>query len=488
MLYNQLGDIMNNNTKKTLYYIFTLLLLIILSFLFIYTGDDWAWGSKIGLSRLHTFFQNYNGRYLGNLTVLLLTRSNLLKGIVIGSTLFGIILLLSKITNNKRFDLLLISTILILNTPKLIFREAISWTSGFSNYATSTFLMLIYLFIIKNIQTKKLNNKINIKTFLLIILGISTSLFIENFTIYNLVLSFFILVYYKIKHKELNKNLLSYNIGSIIGFIIMFSNLSTSTSGNREITSSLTSLILRVCNNYFGIIYEELIYHNTIINTLLLIFIYILFKKINTNKLQKISLIISTSYVIYSIINLLYPRWNILLSYTPHFEGIYTAIYILTTSYLLISLIKNKLLKERIIFYISSIIILTSPLLFVSPIGSRLFFITYVIFILIILELYNYIFKVEQKNTYLYIIIIISFIHLFSINITTYIENNIRLEKIENDIKNNNIIELERFTYEDYIHGEATPTPNTLWEERYKLFYKIPNDIPITIKEKELDN
>ena len=268
----------------------------------------------------------------------------------------------------------------------------------------------------------------------------------------------------------------------------MFSNLSTSTSGNREIPSSLTNLILRVCNNYFGIIYEELIYHNIIINTLLLIFIYVLFKKIKTNKLQKISLIISTSYVFYSIINILYPTWNILLNYTPHFEGIYTGIYISTTSYLLTSLIKNRLLKERIIFYLSSIIILTLPLLLVSPIGSRLFFITYAIFILIILELYNYIFKNEIKNLYLYIIIIISFIHLFSINITIYIENNIRLEKVKNDIKNNNIIELERFTYEDYIHGEATPTPNTLWEERYKLFYKIPNNILIIIKEKELDN
>ena len=61
------------------------------------------------------------------------------------------------------------------------------------------------------------------------------------------------------------------------------------------------------------------------------------------------------------------------------------------------------------------------------------------------------------------------------------------LKEIENNIKQNEIIKLERFTYEDYIHGEATPTPNTIWEDRYKLFYKIPKNIEITIKEKELD-
>ena len=88
MLYNQLGDIMNNSKKKNIFSIILLILLILLSFLFIYTGDDWAWGSDFGLSRLNTFFKNYNSRYMGNLIVLLLTRSNILKGIVIGTTLF----------------------------------------------------------------------------------------------------------------------------------------------------------------------------------------------------------------------------------------------------------------------------------------------------------------------------------------------------------------------------------------------------------------
>lgn len=484
---------MKNKRKNIIYSSILLTLLIILGFLFIYTGDDWAWGSQIGLNRLNTFFKNYNSRYLGNLTVLLLTRSNLLKSIVIGTILFGIINLLAKITNNKRIDLYLISTILILNTPKLIFKESISWTSGFSNYATSTFLMLIFFYYIKNIQKKRLDNHINFKTILLFILGLSSSLFIENFTIYNLLLSIFIVVYHKFKYKEFNKNLISHTIGSTTGFLLMFLNLSSSTSGNREIASTIKDLFLRLCNNYFGIIYEELIYHNIIINTILIIFVYLLMKKLKTTKTQKKSFYFSLSYIIYSIINILYPTWNILLDYTPHFEGIYTGIYIITTSYLLISLIKEKLLKERIIFYITSIIILTLPLLIVSPIGSRLFFITYTIFIIIVLELYNYLFKENIINNRilktLLLIISLSFIHLFSINITTYIENKIRLNKTNNDIKENKeLIKLKRFTYEDYIHGEATPTPNTIWEDRYKLFYKIPDDKKIIIIEKELAN
>ena len=488
MLYNQLGDIMNNSKKKNIFSIILLILLILLSFLFIYTGDDWAWGSDIGLSRLNTFFKNYNSRYMGNLIVLLLTRSNILKGLVIGTTLFGIITLLYKTINNKRFDLLLISSALVLNTPKLIFREAISWTSGFSNYATSTFLMLIYFYYIKDIQTTKISNRFNIKTILLFILGLISCLFMENFTIYILLLSLFTIIYYYKKYKCFNKNLISYNIGTVLGFLLMFLNLGSSTSGNREISSSLTNLFLKACNNYFGIIYEELIFHNIIINTLIIIFISLLIKKIKIKKIQKISFAFSVTYIIYSIITTIYPTWHIFLEYTPHFEGIFTGIYILSTSYLLITTIKDRLLQERIIFYLGSISLLTIPLLIVSPIGSRLFLITYIIFILIVLELYNYLFKEYKKIKLLLLIIIISFIHLFSINITTFIENNNRLNKINNDINNNKeIIEIKRFTYEDYIHGQATPTPNTIWEDRYKLFYKIPNDKKIIIIEKELD-
>ena len=45
-----------------------------LAFLFPLSGDDWAWGSSIGMDRLHTLFRDYNGRYAGNLAALLLTR------------------------------------------------------------------------------------------------------------------------------------------------------------------------------------------------------------------------------------------------------------------------------------------------------------------------------------------------------------------------------------------------------------------------------
>lgn len=66
-----------------------------------YTGDDWAWGSQIGLDRLHTWFDNYSGRYVGNLIVLALTRSNMLKSLAMTAAITGIIFLLERLIKER---------------------------------------------------------------------------------------------------------------------------------------------------------------------------------------------------------------------------------------------------------------------------------------------------------------------------------------------------------------------------------------------------
>ena len=40
-----------------------------------FCSDDWAWGASVGAQRLASHFRGYNGRYLGNLLILLLTKS-----------------------------------------------------------------------------------------------------------------------------------------------------------------------------------------------------------------------------------------------------------------------------------------------------------------------------------------------------------------------------------------------------------------------------
>ena len=71
------------------YYILLFLLFALLCYFFPYSGDDWAWGTQIGIDRLNIWFDNYNGRYAGNLLILAITRSKLLR-IIIESLAFAL--------------------------------------------------------------------------------------------------------------------------------------------------------------------------------------------------------------------------------------------------------------------------------------------------------------------------------------------------------------------------------------------------------------
>ena len=147
---NDLKTTITNNKRYILLFVF----LITLCSLFPYTGDDWAWGSKIGLERLYNGFNDYNGRYGGNLIVIALTRIFVIRNVTMAGTILGIIYLCEKIIEKNNKNLFLLATFLFLAIPKLVFRQAIVWTSGFANYAISIFLVIIYVYLIKDLFEK----------------------------------------------------------------------------------------------------------------------------------------------------------------------------------------------------------------------------------------------------------------------------------------------------------------------------------------------
>ena len=131
------------------------LLLFALSYLFPYSGDDWAWGSEIGLKRLQTGFVDYNGRYAGNLLVMALTRVRLLRAAVMAVVYTATALLARNFASSKKNVVFLFGVALFFLLPKRIFVQAVVWTSGFTNYVPSILLVFCYFCLIKNIFEKE---------------------------------------------------------------------------------------------------------------------------------------------------------------------------------------------------------------------------------------------------------------------------------------------------------------------------------------------
>ena len=176
--------------------------LLVLCSLFPYSGDDWAWGSSIGLERLSNWFDNYSGRYAGNLIVLALTRSNVLKTVTMATCLTGIVSLLNKITGNQKNAVYLISSVMLL-MPVPMLRQAVVWTSGFANYTTSIFLMLIYICYVRGIYEDELPKYPIWHAVPMLLLGFVGSMIVEHITIYSLVLGLYVILFVLIKFKKL---------------------------------------------------------------------------------------------------------------------------------------------------------------------------------------------------------------------------------------------------------------------------------------------
>ncbi|MBC2292219.1 hypothetical protein HCC36_03160, partial [Listeria booriae] len=109
------------------------------------THDDWNWGMNVGMERFHNGFKDYNGRYFGNYTELLITRIGWLRILLMG--LFGslMVVLPALISKTTSIGVYLLSFLLFLTVPANMFAQTYGWAAGFSNYNTAAVFILIYL-------------------------------------------------------------------------------------------------------------------------------------------------------------------------------------------------------------------------------------------------------------------------------------------------------------------------------------------------------
>lgn len=448
--------------KKNKWYLLLFCYLCVLAYIFPYTHDDWYWGTDFGISAFNSAFENVNGRYLGNLLVFVLTRSKIIKMLVIAITLFLLFLLIKKNCQNKKESLLL-GIILIFSINSFVFKQTISWTSGFVNYVVPMLGLLSFIYIL--IYKKK---DLSLKTTLIMLpLGIINSLFMENLTIYNLILSITIIIYLALK-KQNQKGYILYFLGSLIGTIIMFSNntyahlfLGNDTYGERSI--SFSNIISSSISKYINIIVPDLLFNNVLLIIFISFFSILILKNEKQNKKLK---------------NILFTLFGIFISYylasriigmNELFEGIFKyidalfALLFIIILFLLIFFFTSK--KKILLFYYFSIIMMILPLFAVEPFLSRCMFPPLILLIILTILLAlesNFNFK-KYKNIFISLmIIILSFISLIYVSIY-------KTDIQRYNFKNENILKM--LPHREYVYN-STPV-NKEYLMKFKKFYNI---------------
>lgn len=486
------------NFQKILIFI----ILNIIALKFILVTDDYIFASLNFHNMWEFIFNNKginrwdikNGRYLGNTIGVLLSMTykfgylKYIRGIFMGSGIFLLILLCSKLSNLDKKISFIVSTFLILSAPIDIYRQIYSWTSGYVNYLIPTIIFLILLLLFDNfINNQNMINKKDI--FLIYILGVACQLFIENITIYVCIFSMFMFIFSYFKNKHLLKLTMPFLVSSSLGAIIMFS-----CKGYRQVNTADTYRSINI-NNLSDTIHtlisnslsmtRFIILDNMILVSIILILCFFIIRQYS-NKDKFIICSIFTSIVYMIILKYIFSIKSVDIEQLPQLirRIKYILDYIITLNILTILMytvlrgIRDKDLKKKLCFYCISIVVISIPLMIINPIGTRCFFICYVFLVIICMILMNYVFKDMSININKLNIIANILVFLILIN-KYYIFNNIKyqfdeiISYTEEQMTNKDIdtIQLPKFKYQKYISTDISYFIGFLY------YHNVPNDI-----------
>ena len=461
--------------------IFTIVI-ILLMYIFPLSNDDFLHGAS---GFVFNFMHKINGRYLGNISGVFLSVSIFLRVIIKSLVIILIILITKKLLKIKENIYLLIFVILFMFMPKEMFKQTIPFTAGFANYIIPIVGILFVIYVHLNDVYKRHN--IFLAT-LFLLLGIFNSLFVEHYTIFNLMLSIYLIIYNYVKNKKINYIYLAYLIGSLFGAIIMFTNPNYLASFNGEDPHSYRSL--STVKELFikpWIIFREAFFHNKALNLTLIVLTSSIYKnKIKVkNIITKLMIVFIWFFGFYSIIKVFNQEWLILKHMMKPFESSITFIFFICIGYLLY---KSKLYQKndiyRLSFYIISMIMVLAPLVMVSPLWPRCYAFTYIIMIIFILDLLliivaNKIINIRSSSNLLIIVAIIQMTFFLNIYGAIYLKNRERIKIVKRGLEQGDeIIKIEALPNPDFIHG----TICSQYDKRvFKVYYKIPVDVLVDV-------
>lgn len=496
---NKIQGYLKDNKKTVAVFALTFIAFLFLSYLFPYSGDDWAWGSQLGLDRLSTKFHNYNGRYAGNLLVILLTRSNILKTLTMALSYSLICIYTYKFANKKSTTLALFSVVLFFTLPKSIFVQSLVWTSGYTNYVVPILLIIAYIYMIKNIFGKEVPTYKWYQVVLAVIIGFVAALFMENLTLYSIAMGFMVILISLIKYKKVFAMQIAYFVSAVAGAVVMFSNSSYGIIGAGKDGYRSTGFSLGAVFKHLETITQIFFIENTILLTVItaLIVILLIKKKEKIGKLTSISLaaniialavfIAKNKFIHLSVIIFFGSDQRVSAKATTLLFICVAMVYMISLFVLGLSVIKENEQKMLFASIYLSLYVIIAPLLVVNPIGPRCFYPPFVMMCIIasmfFAQLVNETSEQENVNckkivsAVLLVSIIVAIGYYASIYVPIHRYDKIRSEYAIEQAKTGDEITLPEIPYSSYVWwGNPTQEP---WIERYKMFYGIDQSVEI---------
>ena len=408
------------------------------------TGDDRYFQSLnvLSVGKMIQYLKAFgNGRYLGNLAVVLLVNNKMLRVMVKTICIVGIwvnLVYLCELEEGWKKGIL---AILVIFPTNLLSAQVYVWTAGFCNYVLCVFLELTALSCLKKYNKCK---SAGIRIVLLIVLfmfALLAQLCSENSTVINIAI-LMILIIDLIKHKKDKIAILIFSIATFIGTGLMFFGpkyfrVAYKMDTYRKIPNTLGTIISTAMYNVLTI--NRCMMGNFFLFLLLAIVIYYLYNK----------------NIKYYLIGL----------------GVYSFLYFLMDNdreWVYPNFILRNIIS-MFMLVICLIVVFIMPLLIVTPIGARTLFYTYILFVGFVIQLMNKISLKEEHLIYktvniIMITLLISSIIMWSnIHYADTVRNNYIKEKMN---KKENQINIPALPKQDYLWND------TMIKESFDCLYK----------------
>ncbi len=468
-----------------------------------YTHDDWDWGIENGIDQL--FHATLNSRYAGNFFEVIMTRSELVKIILMGATYFLIPFMLSRIaaqefsaTTATRTFLFLACNGFLFSMHHILWRQTYSWIAGFANYCISALFLMLWIFELFRLyddsdQPKKDSVFHCVFYFAVAFLG---QLFIENLAIYCCLIAIFLCVCYYRRCKKIPYRVIAMSVACIIGLVIMFSSsIYGSIVSDGSAVGDYRKVPMFSHGGIFHFLYQLLLSTarlssrmytlNPILSIVLLLLLSYLMRRENIPNMRfyrKANLILGIALLPLCI----YDCFSHHATWMYFVDFLVSACYFLTVTKECRLLYHGNLRRKLLVLWFSAPLVI-APLAVTSEIGRRLFYTSNLFVILFALILLNDILHSASAQEYKHWLKLCIACVATSMIFYTVIYACIGHCKRERDEIIRNAVEtgaeeivLPNYPFKFYLHW-----PNPTKEHRveyFKSFYKIPLDTEITFK------
>jgi hypothetical protein len=204
---------------------------------------------------------------VGNFIEVIMTRSFIAKTLIMASCYFLIPFLLAvfvpKLTAQNKAQqplFFLIANFMMVTMGLAMWRQTYGWVAGFANFGLSAVLMLLNLMqLLPVLENEPAPKHSLFKSGLFFLLTVAGQLFLENLAFFMVVVTVAANIYYFKKHKAVHSTYCAMAIGSILGFVIMFSSsiygsmldTGTAVEGYRSLSFSLSDSFGKILYNIF---------------------------------------------------------------------------------------------------------------------------------------------------------------------------------------------------------------------------------------------